>query len=146
GLPALVNLVESKHRRVLDIGCGNGSNMSLLSARGHSPVGLTLSLSEAAICRERGIECVVADINGDLVQFADGSFYALFLSHVLEHLPWPSHTLRRLSRLLTPDGALYVALPNVLFVRNRFDFLRGRFRYTEMGLMDRTHLRFFDFE
>jgi SAM-dependent methyltransferase len=145
GLPALVDLVDPRHRRVLDVGCGNGSNMSLLTARGHAPLGVTLSETEASVCRGRGFECVVADVDADSSRFGDASFDALFLSHVLEHLPWPGRTLKRLTRLLAPGGGVYVALPNVLFISNRLEFLRGRFRYTEMGLMDRTHLRFFDF-
>jgi SAM-dependent methyltransferase len=146
GLPALVDLVDPSHRRILDIGCGNGSNMALLAARGHAPTGLTLSESEAELCRRRGFECLVADVDAGALAFPEAGFDGLLLSHVLEHLPWPARTLRRLAGLLAPGGAVYVALPNVLFIRNRIDFLRGRFRYTEMGLMDRTHLRFFDFQ
>jgi 2-polyprenyl-3-methyl-5-hydroxy-6-metoxy-1,4-benzoquinol methylase len=146
GLPALVDLVDRNHRRILDVGCGNGSNMALLAARGHAPVGLTLSESEAEICRRRGFECLVADVDAGALAFSDMGFDGLLLSHVLEHLPWPAQTLRRLVTLLAPGGGVYVALPNVLFIKNRLEFLRGRFRYTETGLMDRTHLRFFDFE
>ena len=39
---------------------------------------------------------------------------------------------------------MLVALPNVLHYRQRLAFLGGRFRYTDGGLMDRTHYRFFD--
>lgn len=45
---------------------------------------------------------------------------------------------------LKPGGLLIVALPNVLHWKQRLQFLRGRFRYTEGGLMDSTHFRFFD--
>jgi hypothetical protein len=37
-----------------------------------------------------------------------------------------------------------VALPNALLWRQRLTFLRGRFRYTEGGIMDSTHVKFFD--
>ena len=37
-------------------------------------------------------------------------------------------------------------LPNVLFWKQRLEFLRGRFRYTDGGLTDRTHVRFFDWD
>ena len=47
-------------------------------------------------------------------------------------------------RLLEPGGRLFVALPNPLVWRQRVRFLRGEFRYTDGGLMDRTHFRFFD--
>jgi len=37
-------------------------------------------------------------------------------------------------------------LPNVLHWRQRFKFLRGEFRYTAFGLLDRTHYRFYDWQ
>jgi hypothetical protein len=37
-----------------------------------------------------------------------------------------------------------IALPNVLHWRQRLQFLAGRFRYTTGGLMDSTHVVFFD--
>ena len=39
-----------------------------------------------------------------------------------------------------------VALPNALYWRQRLDFLRGRFEYTDGGLMDRTHYRFYSWK
>ena len=46
--------------------------------------------------------------------------------------------------LLDLGGRLLVALPNPLFWQQRVRFLREEFRYTDGGLMDRTHFRFFD--
>ena len=63
---------------------------------------------------------------------------------MLEHLLAPEMLLLRLRDCLEGSGVLVVALPNVLFWRQRWQFLLGRFRYTEGGLMDRTHFRFFD--
>ena len=36
------------------------------------------------------------------------------------------------------------AVPNVLHIEQRVKFLFGKFRYTDVGVLDRTHLRFFD--
>jgi hypothetical protein len=63
---------------------------------------------------------------------------------VLEHLREPSLVLSRLQIALSPKATLLVALPNVLYWRQRLQFLAGRFRYTDGGLMDRTHVVFFD--
>lgn len=63
---------------------------------------------------------------------------------MLEHLYWPEELLARLRPHLAPQGVLVVALPNVLAWRPRLAFLCGRFRYTDGGLMDRTHFRFYD--
>ncbi|MDX6692480.1 MAG: hypothetical protein QOF02_83 [Blastocatellia bacterium] len=145
GLPELIALVDDKHRRILDVGCGNGANMSLLAAKGHRTTGVTLSFSEAGECRRRELECLVCDLNEEL-PFVDKSFDALLFSHVLEHVAFPEILLRKVLNLVADDGAIYVALPNVMQFRQRYEFLRGRFQYAENGLMDRTHLRFFDFK
>ena len=145
GLPALVDLVKPDQHRVLDIGCGDGANMRLLAARGHEVVGITLSEIEAKTVREQGFTCIVWNITEETIPFADVKFDALVFSHVLEHLAWPDVILSRYLKLLQTGGGIYIALPNALQFSNRWQFLCGRFRYTEMGLMDRTHLRFFDF-
>ena len=36
-----------------------------------------------------------------------------------------------------------IAVPNVLYYKNRLRFLAGHFEYEESGIMDRTHLHFF---
>jgi SAM-dependent methyltransferase len=145
GLPELVQLVLAEERRVLDIGCGVGANMRLLRDRGHDVAGVTLSEREAEYCRGLGFQCEVADVTIGL-PFDDGAFDAVVLSHVLEHTAWPDAVLGRVMRSVRSGGSVYIALPNALFFRQRFKFLVGQFRYTETGVMDRTHLRFFDFD
>jgi 2-polyprenyl-3-methyl-5-hydroxy-6-metoxy-1,4-benzoquinol methylase len=61
----------------------------------------------------------------------------------LEHLPDPVAVLRRLRPRLADDGALVVSIPNVANWAIRLGLLAGRFRYTERGILDRTHLRFY---
>jgi SAM-dependent methyltransferase len=145
GFPALIDLVRDDEKHVLDVGCGVGGNIDLLQSRGHTAVGVTLSEAEAAICTGRGFECVIADVS-ETMPFEEQTFDAVILSHILEHLPWPDQALNRIARVVRPGGSVYVALPNVLHVAQRLKFLAGDFRYTETGLMDRTHLRFYDFE
>ncbi|HEY7368248.1 MAG TPA: class I SAM-dependent methyltransferase [Thermoanaerobaculia bacterium] len=62
---------------------------------------------------------------------------------VLEHLPEPSRLLARLHDWLVPGGLLFVSIPNVANVTTRLALGAGRFDYTERGILDRTHLRFY---
>jgi SAM-dependent methyltransferase len=107
-------------------------------------VGVTYSNTEAEIARHYLDRVIVTDLNTfdptDL-----GRFDCIVCSHILEHLYWPEQVLRVVAHLLQPEkGRLFVALPNTLFWRQRVCFLLGEFRYTDGGLMDRTHFRFFD--
>jgi SAM-dependent methyltransferase len=129
---------------VLDLGCGDGSFGVWLKSRGvRSVTGVTIHGPEAALARR----CLDTVIEADLDRWqpdARDPYDGIVASHVLEHLSDPWNLLRRLRRVVKPDGWLVVALPNVLFWRQRLDFLRGSFRYADGGIMDATHLRFFD--
>jgi SAM-dependent methyltransferase len=146
GIPRLVELVRKADVRIVDVGCGAGANMKRLREAGHEVVGVTVSDAEAAIVRSLGFECAVCDVEREEILLSPASADALLFSHVLEHVACPEDVLRRCLRLLRPGGGVYAAFPNALQLRQRLEFLRGRFEYAEAGIMDRTHLRFFDFE
>jgi 2-polyprenyl-3-methyl-5-hydroxy-6-metoxy-1,4-benzoquinol methylase len=62
---------------------------------------------------------------------------------VLEHLVDPTFALLRLVSL-QPFGARFlISVPNIANLWVRLNLLFGRFEYTERGILDRTHLRFF---
>jgi SAM-dependent methyltransferase len=141
---AIFERIPAGTRTLLDVGCGGGVfGAAVKSARDCTVVGVTYSEAEAVQARERLDRVEVADLN-DFEPAGLGTFDCIVCSHVLEHLQDPLQVLSRLLACVAPGGMLLVALPNVLFWKQRLDFLRGRFRYTEGGLMDRTHVRFFD--
>ena len=84
---------------------------------------------------------------GDLQQLdpdeLDGPYDLLLFADTLEHVPDPASVLLRLSTQLKPGAALVVSIPNVANWAMRLGLLLGRFRYTNRGLLDRTHLRFY---
>ena len=88
---------------------------------------------------------IVADIN-ELDTSTIGEFDCIICSHILEHLYSPEKLLINLHDNLAKEGRLIVALPNVLFFKQRWEFIKGNFKYTDGGLMDKTHFRFFDWE
>ncbi len=141
---AVFERIPRAARSLLDVGCGGGVfGAAVKSSRVCTVVGVTYSEAEAVQARERLDRVEVADLN-DFEPAGLGTFDCIVCSHVLEHLHDPQQVLRRLRACLAPGGVLLVALPNVLFWKQRLEFVRGRFRYTDGGLMDRTHVRFFD--
>jgi SAM-dependent methyltransferase len=142
--------VPASARRVLDVGCGAGALGERLGARSERwVVGLTHDAEEAHIARRRLDAVIVADLESGLALRAragEPRFDAVVLSHVLEHVREPALILRAVRELVDPRGVVVVAVPNVVNWRVRWQLARGRFRYTEGGILDRTHLRFFDRE
>ena len=141
--PVLVR-IPPKARRVLDVGCGDGALGRAIKARRPTEVvGITFSGEEAALARSVLDEIVRADLeSADLTHL--GTFDCIVCSHVLEHLREPVRLLASLRANLAADGIVLIAVPNALHYRQRLAFLAGRFRYTDGGIMDRTHYRFFD--
>jgi 2-polyprenyl-3-methyl-5-hydroxy-6-metoxy-1,4-benzoquinol methylase len=69
--------------------------------------------------------------------------FVLLFGDTLEHIPDPVAALRRLRTVLRDDGALVVSIPNFANWAIRLQVLAGRFRYTDRGILDRTHMRFY---
>ena len=67
----------------------------------------------------------------------------MLLLDVLEHLKSPETILDQCHDVLAAGGLAVISLPNVANITVRLSLLFGRFRYTDRGILDRTHLRFF---
>jgi len=93
--------------RHLDVGCGDGSYLSLSPA----PVRVGLDLAPAALAnvRGRGLQAVRGSVPGS--PFRSGSFTLVSMLHYLEHLPAPEPALAEVRRLLVPGGDLIVQIP-----------------------------------
>ncbi len=141
--------VPSTAHRILDVGCGTGAlGQYLKQSQGLAAayiIGITYSNEEKEVAQETLDEVIVADLN-TFNPSSLGKFDCIICSHVLEHLYDPARILRQLGENLSATGVLIVALPNIVFFKQRLVFLKGRFRYEDGGLMDRTHYRFFDWE
>lgn len=148
-------LLPARTRRVLEIGCGTGATLAWLKAEhgAEQATGVEIEPAAAAAARGRVDRLVVGDI-GHMdfetgqgtggVTVPAGSLDLVLALDVLEHLADPWDTVRRLTRLLAPDGALIASLPNVAHFSVSIGLVVGnRWPYADWGILDRTHLRFF---
>jgi SAM-dependent methyltransferase len=115
-----------------------------LVARGCRVDGIELDPIAAELAAQHCERVHVADV--DLLEelpWTDTRYDTILCMDILEHLRDPWRALRVLREGLTPDGRMIVTLPNVANWWIRFRLLRGRWNYDDIGIMDRTHLRFF---
>ncbi|MCL4784238.1 MAG: methyltransferase domain-containing protein [Bryobacterales bacterium] len=144
GNTVLLRYVPPKSR-VLDIGCATGRRGAWLREHlGCRVVGVEFNPEMAEIARSRcdGVHLANLEELPELPE-ADASFDVLIFGDVLEHLRNPEQVLRYLQRYLSRDGRVLISLPNFLFLFVRIKVVLGLFRYTEYGILDKTHLRFF---
>lgn len=70
----------------------------------------------------------------------------IIILDVLEHLKDPAKVLKRLGEMLKESGKILVSIPNFAHNSVVIGLLNNQFRYTDVGLLDSTHLRFFTYE
>ena len=133
------------NKRVLDIGCSTGYLAKVLKGRGCTVDGVEIDPAAAAKAEEHCERVVVGSLDElDLVaELGAGRYDVLVLGDVLEHLVDPGAVLRRVTPLLRPEGSVVISVPNITHGSVRLSLLEGRFEYTEVGLLDRTHVHFF---
>ena len=131
---------------VLDIGAADGSVARPLAARGCRVWAIERDAAAASKARSACERVIVGDVEAlDLEEVLEGrKFDFVLLLDVLEHLRDPLATLVRAREQLVPGGRAIVSIPNIAHGAVRLSLMSGNFTYTETGLLDRTHLRFFD--
>ena len=134
-----------KDKSVLEAGCHTGDFSRRLREAGCRVTGLEINsraLDEAKPFLEKAI-CGDLESKETWQLLAGESFEVILFEHVLEHLSDPWQILKKAATLLAPRGHIIIALPNISNAENRFRMLFGQFEYAEIGVMDKTHLRFF---
>ncbi|HRY99397.1 MAG TPA: class I SAM-dependent methyltransferase [Bacteroidales bacterium] len=106
--------------RILDIGCGSGRFLHLLSARGNYSL-LGSELPGPAAERARRFPEIQLSTTGNFhEQATPGSLDAVTLFHVVEHLPDPVSVLKNIHLALRPGGYLYLSFPNIYSLQGRW--------------------------
>ena len=107
--------------RVLDVGCGDGSLMSLLNKEKHIEVrGLELSQENVQECIHKGLPVIQGNAETELHQFPDKSFDYVVLSQTLQAFYEPEKVLRNLLRI---GKSVVISIPNFGFWKVRIKLL-----------------------
>jgi 2-polyprenyl-3-methyl-5-hydroxy-6-metoxy-1,4-benzoquinol methylase len=141
----VIEAVPAGIRTLLDVGCASGAfGAELKKTRDLEVWGIEMN-SDIAKFAEGRLDQVFAGPAQEVIQnFPDGKFDLITFNDVLEHMPEPGEMLQSVARLLSPQGAVLMSLPNIrywdAFLRIAFG---ADFPQEDSGIFDRTHLRFF---
>jgi SAM-dependent methyltransferase len=90
--------------KLLEIGCGNGDRLALFRDLGWTVTGVEPDAGAARLASARGLDVLSGELSS--LEFPAGSFDAILMSHVIEHVPDPQESIRECHRLLRPGGVL----------------------------------------
>ncbi|MDD4899084.1 MAG: class I SAM-dependent methyltransferase [Candidatus Omnitrophica bacterium] len=140
----IAQLVENGNK-VLDIGCATGRLLEYLQNEKSCEVkGIEVDCAMAKEAQERCKDVACLDIEScNSLPFEKNYFDVVIFADCLEHLKRPDLVLKTIIPYLKKSGILLVSLPNIAFLSVRLGLLFGNFNYTQYGLLDKTHLRFF---
>jgi 2-polyprenyl-3-methyl-5-hydroxy-6-metoxy-1,4-benzoquinol methylase len=129
---------------VLDVGCSAGGlGEALKSLKNAVVTGIDINDSDVKIAKTKLDSAFVLDVEGQPTDKL-GLYDVIIFADVLEHMKDPILVLTKIKKHLKPKGRIIFSLPNMAHIFTRLELLNGSFRYTETGLLDYTHLHFYD--
>ena len=141
----LIELIPKGTRRILDVGCSVGKTGEMLVEKGFEEIfGVEIDSKAAEQAKPFYKEVIVGDVENDILPFSKSFFDCILYGDVLEHLVNPWRVLMNHKEILSDDGVIICSIPNIRFYRVlKSLFFKGRWDYTPLAILDRTHLRFF---
>lgn len=138
-------LLPANLESVLEIGCGEGNTLLWLQHTGLAKTckGIEILPDVASRGKAAGLDIIVADIENEGIPFKDQYDLVLCLD-VLEHLHDPWSTIKVITNSIKPGGYFIASIPNISHISILSDLIfRDQWAYSEAGILDKTHLRFF---
>lgn len=136
---------------VMEIGCSTGYfSQHLKEDKNCEVLGVDISSGSVEVAKSGGVNAFVINVeNDDIIKFLgdyttkNKKFDYIIINDVLEHLREPQNLLMKLKPFLNENGSFIVSVPNVAYWKIRLGLLFGNFDYTNTGILDNTHLKFF---
>lgn len=108
-----------KGGKVLDIGCGIGSFLSVAQEYGLEAYGVEVSEWASQIARKKQRLNIFTGLLEN-ANFEDDTFEMIHMCHVLEHCAEPVVVLTEVKRILKQNGILFIEVPNEKNFKIRF--------------------------
>ena len=117
----VISQIIQNNKRVLDIGCGDGTLMEYLKFNQHNDVrGLEPQKDLVQKCISKGLPVIEGDAEKELIQFPKKSFDYVVLSQTLQAFFNPEEVLDQLLRI---GKQTIVSIPNFGYWKVRFHLL-----------------------
>lgn len=141
----LLKYIPQKIKKVLDVGCASGNfGQMLKEIYGCEVWGVEPDTASAEIAGNKLDHVINSFFDSSVDIPAVNKFDCIFFNDVLEHLQQPEEALKLASDYLETNGCVIASIPNIRYYPVILTLLRYKdFKYSDAGVMDKTHLRFF---
>jgi SAM-dependent methyltransferase len=121
--------------RILDVGCGTGANLEMLSQFGAAE-GVDVSDEALDFCRKKGL--TVQKGLAETLPYADGTFDVTTALDVIEHLDDDVAGLKEMHRVTKSGGHSLIFVPAFMWLWGvQDDISHHRIRYTRKQIVER---------
>jgi 2-polyprenyl-3-methyl-5-hydroxy-6-metoxy-1,4-benzoquinol methylase len=141
-----INKLTPSNKNILDIGCFSGEllnrvRMSQKVSNNYFGADLDNYLSKDF----NFIKFILFDFNESNLSklFDNKKFDIVILGDILEHLVNPWAALNNIQQIIEDSSKILISVPNSGHWYFRLKIFFGKIEYTNNGLFDKTHLRFF---
>jgi 2-polyprenyl-3-methyl-5-hydroxy-6-metoxy-1,4-benzoquinol methylase len=139
-----LQLIPPSTKTLLDVGCGAGGLSSRLKGKGIKIVGLEKIEELCSIARKKLDTVIEGDIENIRLDYPEGYFDCIMYADVIEHLIEPLNVLEKHKAYLQKDGYVIASVPNTRYYKIILRLiLGGTWDYSDGGMLDKTHIRFF---
>lgn len=128
------NFAGYKGKKVLEIGCGIGTDGRQFAKNGAVYTGINIDRASVELAKEAFIrfelQGEIYRMNAEKLEFPDNSFDHVFSLGVIHHTPSPEQVVKEMFRVLKPGGTASVMIYNKSSINYHFEimFLRKIFR------------------
>jgi SAM-dependent methyltransferase len=140
-------------KRVLDLGCGCGRHLVMLTREGYDTYGLDISQRAIAFAQQwlerEGLKADLRVGSAINLPWGEGSFDLVISHGVLDHMRWEDarRATKEVARVLKPQGLFYVSLVSTRESGYGQGQQMDQYTYlVQEGIEARTVQRFYEFE
>ena len=143
----LFNAIPKNAERILELGCANGllgEAYKIVNPYSHW-TGIDINPEAIEIAKNKLDVVKKIDLNQNrLIDFLDINTYdVIVIGDLLEHMINPEEIINDIHKVGVHNAQIIMCIPNMCSMQVIEKMILGDLTYDEMGLLDKTHLRFF---